>query len=76
MKTMILKINGNVYQMGDKQVESVFSAARYALKGKLAIYALVKGNVIECRKDLFPNKKALNKAVKEYKSRGFKVFHT
>lgn len=73
---MILQINGHVYEASEKRVSNVFDAARYALKGKFAIYALVKGDVVECKKDIYPSKKALQSAAKNYKEKGFKVFHT
>lgn len=56
---MFLLINGHTYQMGDKQIKSVFDAARFAMKGKFAIYALEKQNIIECRKDIFKTKKRI-----------------
>lgn len=73
---MILQINDHVYSTGEKHVANVLEAARYALKGKLAIYALVKGDVVECKKDVYPSKRAMQSAVKCYKAKGFKVFHT
>ena len=73
---VILQINGHVYRTGEKHVVNVLEAAGYALKGRFAIYALVKGDIVECKKDIYPSKKAMQSAVKCYKAKGFRVFHT
>ena len=71
MKT--LTINGNSYSMGDVTAKAVLDTAREAMKGKNAIYAIEKGNIIEMKKDVFPSIKALKVEVTKYIKAGLKA---
>jgi len=69
----ILTVNETTYQMSDKMAKATLETAKGAMKGKNAIYALEKGNIIEMRKDIFASPKALNKVAMAYLGKGFKV---
>lgn len=70
-----MKINNNVYTMGEKAYKEVLKLA----KGKFqkekthAIFALEKGDVTQMVSETFPTVDGLQKAIKRYKDDGFRA---
>lgn len=71
----ILTINDTTYSMGDVMARATLDAAKEAMKGKIAIYAIEKGDIIEMKKDVFPSIKELKVAVTKYIKKGFKAYY-
>jgi len=69
----ILMINDTTYSMGDITARVVLDTAKGAMKGKNAIYAIEKNNIIEMKKDVFPSIAALKAEATKYIKAGFKV---
>ena len=64
-------INGKTYDMGNKQAgELIELAGRYLACG---IYAVEKDGICELKNEKFETAEELQRAVKEYEDRGFKV---
>lgn len=72
----ILNINGKSYLAGKQMKKILLSSVKNSLKGKYAIYAIQKGNVSDFRKDIYNDSKELIKAIREWNSKGFKVYST
>lgn len=64
-------INNNVYGMTKKQLSGLLKIASKQIS--FGIYAVIKDDICELRKDKFENKSELAKAVSEYKQCGFEV---
>lgn len=75
-KQSVLNISGISYSVGKQMKKTLLSSAKDSLKGKHAIYAIQKGNIIDFRKDIYKDSKELLKAIKEWDSKGFKVYST
>ena len=69
----ILSIAGKSYQMGDKTATTVMDTAKFAMKGKFAIYCLLRGNVIEMRNDVYETIKILKSQIRKYIKQGYTV---
>lgn len=70
---MQLIIDGNIYKMTNKQEKSVLGiASRMIKKG---IYAVEKGGVCELKKEKYCTAEDLQRAVAEYKEKGFEVHY-
>ena len=75
MKTVTL--NNNVYIMPDKLASQLISTARTATAGHFTIYALLKGDQVQMRKDTYATNRELQRARAGYIREGFSVrYHT
>ena len=70
---MKVLLNNSVYEMKRKQFRGVLSVAKKAVK--CGIYAVEKGGMTQMKKETYSNKAELEKAVAEYKEKGFKVYY-
>ena len=70
---MKVLLNNSVYEMSRKQFRGVLSVAKKAVKQ--GIYAVEKGGMAQMKKETYSNKAELEKAVSEYKEKGFKVYY-
>ena len=71
--TMRVLLNDNIYEMSRKQIDGVLKVAKKAVKH--GIYAVEKDGLAEMKKEIYSNKAELEKAVAEYKEKGFKVYY-
>ena len=71
--TMRVLLNGNIYDMDRKQFDGVLKVAKKAVKR--GIYAVEKDGTAEMKKGTYSNKTELEKVVKKYESKGFKVYY-
>lgn len=69
----IVTIDKTTYRTSDQLAETLMDTAREAMAGRIAIYALIRGDFIELTKDTFTNTAGLDKAVRAYRRRGFAV---
>ena len=72
--TMRVLLNGNIYDMDRKQFDGVLKVAKKAVKR--GIYAVEKDGTAEMKKETYSNKSELEKVVKEYEEKGFKVYYS
>ena len=70
---MRVLLNGNIYDMDRKQFDGVLKVAKKAVKR--GIYAVEKDGLAEMKKEKYSNKSELEKVVKEYEEKGFKVYY-
>ena len=70
---MRVLLNDNIYDMNRKQFDGVLKVAKKAVKH--GIYAVEKDGVAEMKKETYLNKSELEKVVKEYEEKGFKVYY-
>ena len=66
-------MNDHLYDMNRKQFDGVLKVAKKAVKH--GIYAVEKDGTAEMKKETYSNKAELEKAVAEYKEKGFKVYY-
>ena len=66
-------MNDNIYGMYRKQFNGVLKVAKKAVNH--GIYAVEKDGVAEMKKETYSNKSELEKVVKEYEAKGFKVYY-
>mgnify|MGYP000153074758 CR=1 FL=1 len=69
---MVVNIGKHVYEMTNRQANAILESAK-----KLAdcnIYGLEKGNTIIMLNEKYEDAVSLNKAVKAYEEKGFKVY--
>lgn len=69
---MVVNIGKHVYEMTNRQANAILESAK-----KLAdcnIYGLEKGNTIIMLNEKYEDAVNLNKAVKAYEEKGFKVY--
>ena len=71
--TMRVLLNDHLYDMNRKQFDGVLKVAKKAVKR--GIYAVEKDGVAEMKKETYSNKSELEKVVKEYEEKGFKVYY-
>ena len=71
---MRVLLNGNIYDMDRKQFDGVLKVAKKAVKR--GIYAVEKDGTAEMKNETYSNKSELEKAVKEYEAKGFKVYYS
>ena len=71
--TMRVLLNDHLYDMDRKQFDGVLKVAKKAVKH--GIYAVEKDGTAEMKKETYSNKSKLEKVVKEYKEKGFKVYY-
>ena len=70
---MRVLLNDHLYDMDRKQFDGVLKGAKKAVKH--GIYAVEKDGTAEMKKETYSNKSELEKAVKEYEEKGFKVYY-
>ena len=70
---MKVLLNNSVYEMSRKQFRGVLSVAKKAVNH--GIYAVEKGGMAQMKKETYSNKSELEKVVKEYEAKGFKVYY-
>ena len=70
---MRILLNDHLYDMNRKQFDGVLKVAKKAVKH--GIYAVEKDGTAETKKEMYPNKAELKKAVKKYEEKGFKVYY-
>ena len=71
--TMRVLLNDHLYDMDRKQFDGVLKVAKKAVKH--GIYAVEKDGTAEMKKETYSNKSKLEKVVKEYEEKGFKVYY-
>ena len=71
--TMRVLLNDHLYDMDRKQFDGVLKVAKKAVKH--GIYAVEKDGTAEMKKETYLNKSELEKVVKEYEEKGFKVYY-
>jgi len=76
MKQWLLSVNNHTYECDRKYVDTCIKIGKNAMKGKNAIIAVEKGNVIMLVNEQHNTIEALNKAKHEYINKGFKVYTT
>ena len=70
---MKVLLNNSVYEMSRKQFDGVLKVAKKAVNH--GIYAVEKDGTAEMKKETYSNKTELEKVVKEYEEKGFKVYY-
>ena len=70
---MRVLLNDHLYDMDRKKFDGVLKVAKKAVKH--GIYAEEKGGTAEMKKETQSNKSELEKVVKEYEEKGFKVYY-
>ena len=71
--TMRFLLNNHLYDMDRKQFDGVLKVAKKAVKH--GIYAVEKDGTAQMKKETHSNKSELEKVVKEYEEKGFKVYY-
>ena len=71
--TMRVLLNDHIYEMSRKQFRGVLKVAKKAVKH--GIYAVEKDGTAEMKKETYSNRAELEKVVKEYEEKGFKVYY-
>ena len=71
---MKVLLNNSVYEMSRKQFDGVLKVAKKAVRR--GIYAVEKDGIAEMKKEMYPNRTELEKVVKEYEAKGFKVYYS
>ena len=66
-------MNGHLYGMNRKQFDGILKVAKKAVKH--GIYAVEKDGTAEMKKETYLNKSELEKVVKGYEEKGFKVYY-
>lgn len=74
MKEWIISINDHTYAGDRIYVDNAISLGKEAMKGRNAIIAVEKGNVVLLVSEPHKSVKELNKSRKEYMDLGFKVY--
>jgi hypothetical protein len=64
--------------MGDKQLQTILKLAKnkYRADKQTAIYAVVKGNVVQMLNEPYETAQDLRKAMAKYKCKGFYKVHS
>ncbi len=74
----LVLLNGHQYTMGEAQLKSILKLAKGKCRAdkQSAIYAVVKGNVVQMLAEPYANAEDLRKAITQYKCKGFyKVYY-
>jgi hypothetical protein len=74
MKEWLISINNHTYAGDRIYVDNAIKAGKEAMRGRNAIVAVEKGNVVFLLSEPHKTIKELNKARKEYIDLGFKVY--
>ena len=70
---MRVLLNDHIYEMSRKQFDGVLNVAKKAVRRGL--YAVENGGMAQMQKETYSNKSELEKVVKEYEEKGFKVYY-
>lgn len=65
-------LKDTVYEMNRKQFQGICGIAKKSMN--CGIYAIEKDGIAEMKNEQYKNKQSLNKAVNDYKSKGFVVY--
>ena len=71
--TMRVLLNDHLYDIDRKQFDGVLKVAKKAVNH--GIYAVEKDGVAEMKKETYSDKSELEKVVKKYEEKGFKVYY-
>lgn len=73
----LVLLNGHQYTMGEAQLKYILKIAKDKCRAdkQSAIYAVVKGNVVQMLAEPYANAKDLRKAITQYKCKGFQKVH-
>ena len=73
----LVLLNGHQYTMAEQQLKSVLQVAKNKFRKdkQTAIYAVVKGNVVQMLNEPYDTAQDLKKAIAQYKCRGFYKVH-
>lgn len=73
----LVLLNGHQYTMGEEQLKSVLKVAKtnFRKTKQTAIYAVVKGNVVQMLNEPYATAEELRKAIAQYKCKGFYKVH-
>ena len=73
----LVLLNEHQYTMGEKQLKSILQLAKNKFRKdkQSAIYAVVKGNVVQMLSEPYDNAQDLRKAIAQYKCKGFYKVH-
>ena len=74
----LVLLNGHQYTMGEQQLKSVLNLAKSKFRAdkQSAIYAVVKGNVVQMLNETYSTAEDLRKAIIQYKCKGFYRVHS
>lgn len=74
----LVLLNGHQYTMEEKQLKSILKLAKdkFRTEKKSAIYAVVKGNVVQMLNETYSTAEDLKKAIAQYKCKGFYKVHS
>jgi hypothetical protein len=72
----IISVNDHTYAADIQHVNACIAIGKETMKGKLAIIAVKKGNIVQLLSEVYKSKQALNQAMVEYVKQGFKVYTT
>lgn len=74
----LVLLNGHQYTMEDKQLNSILKLAKNKFRAdkQSAIYAVVKGNVVQMLNETYATAEGLKKAIAQYKCQGFYKVHS
>ncbi|HWT74319.1 MAG TPA: hypothetical protein VN258_06330 [Mobilitalea sp.] len=70
----IISVNNHTYSADLQHVESCIRIGKEAMKGKNAIIAVKKGNIVMLLSEIYKSKQELNKTMAEYVKQGFNVY--
>lgn len=74
----LVLLNGHQYTMEEKQLNSILKLAKSKFRAdkQSAIYAVVKGNVVQMVNETYSTAQDLKKAIAQYKCKGFYKVHS
>ena len=74
----LVLLNGHQYTMAEQQLKSVLQLAKNKFRKdkQTAIYAVVKGNVVQMLNETYDTAQDLKKAIAQYKCQGFYKVHS
>lgn len=75
---MIITVNGHTYNVGPRayQVTRDIARNKFQKENVNAIYCVEKNDFAEMLKDVYTSKTEMNKTIKDYEAKGFKVYRT
>ena len=73
----LVLLNNHQYLMGEQQLKAVLKTAKdkFRKDKQTAIYAVVKGNVVQMLNETYSTAEDLRKAITQYKCKGFYKVH-
>lgn len=70
---MIVSISDHLYSMKRESYKKYLNKISKMIKRQPTIIAVEKKEYVEMRNDIYPNQKELNKAIKNWEAKGYKV---